>query len=79
MSLSAKTRAPRSAHALRVGSLRSAIVLYDEPHPSLKVHRLKKLAKEFAKSVHPHRTPSSPSTSSARTKTKANTPDACSI
>jgi NAD-dependent histone deacetylase SIR2 len=67
----------RSARALPVGTLRPAIVLYDEPHPlgddigllqtydltrqpdvllimgtSLKVHGLKRLVKEFAKSVH---------------------------
>ncbi|KAE9394447.1 hypothetical protein BT96DRAFT_998462 [Gymnopus androsaceus JB14] len=90
-----KARVARSARVLRVGSLRPAIVLYDEPHPlgddigvvqgsdisrkpemliimgtSLKAHGLKKLVKEFAKSVHSHRTPS-PSTSTARTKTKS--------
>lgn len=73
----AEARVARSARALRIGKLRPAIVLYDEPHPlgddigsietvdlsrkpdlliimgtSLKVHGLKKLVKEFAKSVH---------------------------
>ncbi|TFK98950.1 DHS-like NAD/FAD-binding domain-containing protein [Pterulicium gracile] len=72
-----EARVARSARRLRVGSLRPAIVLYDEPHPlgddigliqssdlarkpdllivmgtSLKVHGLKKLVKEFAKTVH---------------------------
>ncbi|TFK26252.1 hst3 protein [Coprinopsis marcescibilis] len=72
-----EARVARSARALRVGSLRPGIVLYDEPHPlgdeigeiqttdlsrkpdmliimgtSLKVHGLKKLVKEFAKSLH---------------------------
>ena len=67
----------RSARALKIGTLRPAIVLYDEPHPlgddigmiqtadmarkpdmlivmgtSLKVHGLKRLVKDFAKSVH---------------------------
>ncbi|KAF9015601.1 DHS-like NAD/FAD-binding domain-containing protein [Cyathus striatus] len=69
-------RLARSARPIRVGTLRPAIVLYDEPHPhgdeigviqssditrkpdllivmgtSLKVHGLKKLVKEFAKTV----------------------------
>lgn len=91
----AKARVARSARALRVGSLRPAIVLYDEPHPlgddigivqgsdlsrkpemliimgtSLKVHGLKKLVKEFAKSVHSHRTPA-PCPSTARARAKA--------
>ncbi|KAL1748986.1 DHS-like NAD/FAD-binding domain-containing protein [Schizophyllum fasciatum] len=72
-----EARVARSARPLRVGSLRPAIVLYDEPHPlgdeigaiqtsdvgrkpdcliimgtSLKVHGLKKLVKDFAKTVH---------------------------
>ncbi|TRM65897.1 DHS-like NAD/FAD-binding domain-containing protein [Schizophyllum amplum] len=72
-----QARVARSARPLRVGSLRPAIVLYDEPHPlgdeigtiqtsdvgrkpdcliimgtSLKVHGLKKLVKDFAKTVH---------------------------
>jgi len=67
----------RSARPIRVGSLRPAIVLYDEPHPlgddigtiqstdvsrkpdmliimgtSLKVHGLKKLVKDFARTIH---------------------------
>ncbi|KIY51256.1 putative member of the Sir2 family of NAD(+)-dependent protein deacetylase, partial [Fistulina hepatica ATCC 64428] len=70
-------RIARSARPLKVGSLRPAIVLYDEPHPlgdvigtiesidlarrpdclivmgtSLKVHGLKKLVKEFARTIH---------------------------
>ncbi|KAJ7925995.1 DHS-like NAD/FAD-binding domain-containing protein [Mycena leptocephala] len=73
----AEARIARSARTIKVGSLRPAIVLYDEPHPlgddiatiqsadlarkpdmliimgtSLKVHGLKKLVKEFAKTVH---------------------------
>lgn len=73
----AEARVARSARALKIGTLRPAIVLYDEPHPlgddigtiqsgdlakkpdllivmgtSLKVHGLKKLVKEFAKTVH---------------------------
>ncbi|KAF8215993.1 DHS-like NAD/FAD-binding domain-containing protein [Mycena galopus ATCC 62051] len=80
----AKARIARSARSIKVGSLRPAIVLYDEPHPlgddiatmqtadlarkpemliimgtSLKVHGLKKLVKEFAKTVH-SLAPSSP-------------------
>ncbi|WVR06964.1 hypothetical protein IAU60_004000 [Kwoniella sp. DSM 27419] len=72
-----QSRINRAARALPVGTLRPAIVLYDEPHPlgddigalttydlgrqpdlllimgtSLKVHGLKRLVKEFAKSVH---------------------------
>ncbi|KAK8864464.1 hypothetical protein IAR55_001713 [Kwoniella newhampshirensis] len=72
-----ESRLSRSARATPVGTLRPAIVLYDEPHPlgddigqlttydlsrqpdvllimgtSLKVHGLKRLVKEFAKSVH---------------------------
>ncbi|KAL0578495.1 NAD-dependent deacetylase hst3 [Marasmius crinis-equi] len=83
-----RSRVARSARAIRVGSLRPAIVLYDEFHPlgddigtvqssdlgrkpdmliimgtSLKVHGLKKLVKEFAKSVHTHNAPDAPSTS----------------
>ncbi|KAJ7225258.1 DHS-like NAD/FAD-binding domain-containing protein [Mycena pura] len=79
----AEARAARSARTIKVGSLRPAIVLYDEPHPlgddigiiqssdlarkpdmliimgtSLKVHGLKKLVKEFAKSVHSAAPPS---------------------
>jgi NAD-dependent histone deacetylase SIR2 len=67
----------RSARAIRVGSLRPGIVLYDETHPlgddigsihtadlvrkpdmliimgtSLKVHGLKKLVKDFARTIH---------------------------
>jgi NAD-dependent histone deacetylase SIR2 len=74
---SAEARLARSARPIRVGSLRPAIVLYDESHPlgddigaiqtadlsrkpdmliimgtSLKVHGLKKLAKDFARVVH---------------------------
>ncbi|KAJ6503315.1 DHS-like NAD/FAD-binding domain-containing protein [Mycena vitilis] len=81
----AEARIARSARSIKVGSLRPAIVLYDEPHPlgddiatiqtadlarkpdmliimgtSLKVHGLKKLVKEFAKTVH-SLAPSSPS------------------
>ncbi|KAJ7109998.1 DHS-like NAD/FAD-binding domain-containing protein [Mycena epipterygia] len=81
----AQARIARSARTIKVGSLRPAIVLYDEPHPlgddigtiqcadvarnpdmliimgtSLKVHGLKKLVKEFAKTVHSS-APSSPS------------------
>ena len=73
----AEARIARSARAIRVGSLRPAIVLYDESHPlgddigsihsadltrkpdlliimgtSLKVHGLKKLIKDFARTVH---------------------------
>jgi hypothetical protein len=73
----AEARVARSARALKIGTLRPAIVLYDEPHPlgddigmiqtadmarkpdmlivmgtSLKVHGLKKLVKDFAKTVH---------------------------
>ncbi|KAJ7361521.1 DHS-like NAD/FAD-binding domain-containing protein [Mycena albidolilacea] len=80
----AEARIARSARTIKVGSLRPAIVLYDEPHPlgddiatiqsadlsrkpdmliimgtSLKVHGLKKLVKEFAKTVH-SLAPSSP-------------------
>jgi NAD-dependent histone deacetylase SIR2 len=76
-SILAEARIARSARTIKVGSLRPAIVLYDEPHPlgddiatiqsadlarkpdmliimgtSLKVHGLKKLVKEFAKTVH---------------------------
>ncbi|KAI0034169.1 DHS-like NAD/FAD-binding domain-containing protein, partial [Vararia minispora EC-137] len=72
-----QVRIARSARPIRIGSLRPAIVLYDEAHPlgddigtiqttdiarkpdmlivmgtSLKVHGLRKLVKEFAKSVH---------------------------
>ncbi|KAG6817741.1 hypothetical protein H0H87_004532 [Tephrocybe sp. NHM501043] len=72
-----EARVARSARAIRVGTLRPAIVLYDEPHPlgddigaiqtadmsrkpdlliimgtSLKVHGLRKMVKEFAKTVH---------------------------
>jgi NAD-dependent protein deacetylases, SIR2 family len=72
----AQARVARSARPIRVGSLRPAIVLYDEPHPlgddigtiqfadisrkpdmliimgtSLKVHGLKMLVKDFAKTV----------------------------
>ncbi|KAL0071748.1 NAD-dependent deacetylase hst3 [Marasmius tenuissimus] len=82
------SRVARSARAIRVGSLRPAIVLYDEPHPlgddigtvqssdlgrkpdmliimgtSLKVHGLKKLVKQFAKSVHAHTVPDAQGTS----------------
>jgi hypothetical protein len=73
----AEARVARSARPLKIGTLRPAIVLYDEPHPlgddigtiqtadisrkpdmliimgtSLKVHGLKKLVKDFAKTVH---------------------------
>ena len=73
----AQARVARSARAIRVGSLRPAIVLYEESHPlgddigaihtadlarkpdmlvimgtSLKVHGLKKLVKDFARTVH---------------------------
>ena len=73
----AEARAARSARAIRVGTLRPAIVLYDEPHPlgddigsiqmadvgrkpdllivmgtSLKVHGLKKLVRDFARTIH---------------------------
>lgn len=73
----AEARVARSARPIKVGTLRPAIVLYDEPHPlgddigtiqtsdisrkpdmliimgtSLKVHGLKKLVKDFAKTVH---------------------------
>jgi NAD+-dependent protein deacetylase SIR2 len=73
----ASARIARSARATRVGFLRPAIVLYDEPHPlgddigaiqtsdlsrkpdlliimgtSMKVHGLKKLVKDFAKTIH---------------------------
>jgi NAD-dependent histone deacetylase SIR2 len=83
--IAAEARVARSARTIKVGSLRPAIVLYDEPHPlgddigtiqtadlsrkpdmliimgtSLKVHGLKKLVKEFAKTVHAAG-PSSPS------------------
>ncbi|KIM88645.1 hypothetical protein PILCRDRAFT_62275 [Piloderma croceum F 1598] len=72
-----EARVARSARPLKIGTLRPAIVLYDEPHPlgddigtiqtadisrkpdmliimgtSLKVHGLKKLVKDFAKTVH---------------------------
>jgi NAD-dependent histone deacetylase SIR2 len=72
----AEARVARSARAIRVGSLRPAIVLYDEPHPlgedigtiqmadvnkkpdlliimgtSMKVHGLKQLVKDFAKTI----------------------------
>ncbi|KAJ7293119.1 DHS-like NAD/FAD-binding domain-containing protein [Mycena rebaudengoi] len=72
-----EARVARSARSIKVGTLRPAIVLYDEPHPlgddigtiqsadvarnpdmliimgtSLKVHGLKKLVKDFAKTVH---------------------------
>lgn len=86
----AEARMARSARAIRVGSLRPAIVLYDETHPlgddigtihttdinrkpdmliimgtSLKVHGLKKLVKDFAKTIH-----SSPSSSTASSPSK---------
>ncbi|KAF7303260.1 HST3 protein [Mycena kentingensis (nom. inval.)] len=78
----ADARAARCARSIKVGVLRPAIVLYDEPHPfgeeisaiqtadvgrkpdmliimgtSLKVHGLKKLVKDFAKTVHAHNSP----------------------
>ncbi|KAJ7596660.1 DHS-like NAD/FAD-binding domain-containing protein [Mycena floridula] len=81
----AHARKARSARAIKVGTLRPAIVLYDEPHPlgddigtiqgldvarkpdlliimgtSLKVHGLKKLIKDFAKTVHASSSSSSP-------------------
>ncbi|KAF9454074.1 DHS-like NAD/FAD-binding domain-containing protein [Macrolepiota fuliginosa MF-IS2] len=71
-----EARVARSARAIKVGTLRPAIVLYDEPHPlgdeigsiqaadvgrkpdllivmgtSLKVHGLKKLVKDFARTI----------------------------
>ncbi|KAG6877868.1 hypothetical protein C0993_002869, partial [Termitomyces sp. T159_Od127] len=77
MGSSIEARVARSARAIRVGTLRPAIVLYDETHPlgddigaiqsadvtrkpdlliimgtSLKVHGLRKMVKEFAKTVH---------------------------
>ncbi|KAI0319754.1 DHS-like NAD/FAD-binding domain-containing protein [Amylostereum chailletii] len=75
--LRSEARLARAARPLKIGTLRPAIVLYDEAHPlgddigciqsadvsrkpdmliimgtSLKVHGLRKLVKEFAKSVH---------------------------
>ncbi|KAF5385188.1 hypothetical protein D9615_001324 [Tricholomella constricta] len=89
VNIAVKARVARSARAIRVGTLRPAIVLYDEPHPlgddigaiqttdlsrkpdmliimgtSLKVHGLKKMVKEFAKTVHA----SAPSSSSSTAK-----------
>jgi NAD-dependent histone deacetylase SIR2 len=87
----------RSARPLKIGTLRPAIVLYDEPHPlgddigtiqtadigrkpdmliimgtSLKVHGLKKLVKDFAKTVHTSATssgkPLSPKNNNKSTK-----------
>ncbi|KAJ2934041.1 hypothetical protein H1R20_g3058, partial [Candolleomyces eurysporus] len=85
-----EARVARSARAIRVGSLRPAIVLYDEPHPlgedigaiqmadvnkkpdmliimgtSMKVHGLKQLVKDFAKTIH---STSSAATSSSSSK-----------
>jgi len=91
----ADARVARSARSLKIGTLRPAIVLYDEPHPlgddigtiqtadigrkpdmliimgtSLKVHGLKKLVKEFAKTVHASATsggkPSSPKNTNSK-------------
>lgn len=75
-----EARVARSARAIRVGTLRPAIVLYDETHPlgddigaiqsadvarkpdllivmgtSLKVHGLRRMVKEFAKTVHAYK------------------------
>ncbi|KAF9479701.1 DHS-like NAD/FAD-binding domain-containing protein [Pholiota conissans] len=83
-----QARVARSARAIRVGSLRPGIVLYDETHPlgddigsihtadlgrkpdmliimgtSLKVHGLKKLVKDFARTVHSSVSPSAASSS----------------
>ncbi|KAG5644611.1 hypothetical protein DXG03_008089 [Asterophora parasitica] len=85
-----EARVARSARPTRVGSLRPAIVLYDEPHPlgdeigtiqssdllrrpdmliimgtSLKVHGLRKMVKEFAKTVHASAPSSSTSTANS--------------
>ena len=82
MSTTAEARVARSARPTRIGSLRPAVVLYDEPHPlgddigtiqssdiarkpdmliimgtSLKVHGLRKMVKEFAKTVHGQNSP----------------------
>ncbi|GLB35934.1 putative DHS-like NAD FAD-binding domain-containing protein [Lyophyllum shimeji] len=82
-----KARVARSARPVRIGALRPAIVLYDEPHPlgdeigaiqsadvsrkpdmliimgtSLKVHGLRKMVKDFAKTVHSTASSSSSST-----------------
>jgi len=94
---SAEARIARSARPLKIGTLRPAIVLYDEPHPlgddigaiqtadisrkpdlliimgtSLKVHGLRKLVKEFAKTVHASATstgkPLSPKNTNKSTK-----------
>lgn len=84
----AEARIARSARAIRVGSLRPGIVLYDETHPlgddigtihtadlgrkpdmliimgtSLKVHGLKKLVKDFARTIHSSALPSGASSS----------------
>jgi NAD+-dependent protein deacetylase SIR2 len=92
LSATAEARVARSARPTRIGSLRPAVVLYDEPHPlgddigtiqssdlarkpdmliimgtSLKVHGLRKLVKEFAKTVHGQN--SSPRNSRAKTWT----------
>jgi NAD-dependent histone deacetylase SIR2 len=88
----------RSARPLKIGTLRPAIVLYDEPHPlgddigtiqtadiarkpdmliimgtSLKVHGLKKLVKDFARTIHASASSSADgkSTSSPPKKTKS--------
>ncbi|CAA7265948.1 unnamed protein product [Cyclocybe aegerita] len=86
--LRSEARVARSARAIRVGSLRPAIVLYDESHPlgddigaihsadltrkpdmliimgtSLKVHGLKKLVKDFARTIHSSASPSAASSS----------------
>ncbi|EGO05307.1 hypothetical protein SERLA73DRAFT_44108 [Serpula lacrymans var. lacrymans S7.3] len=85
-------RVARSARALKVGTLRPAIVLYDEPHPlgddiatiqtadiarkpdmliimgtSLKVHGLKKLVKDFAKTIRTTSSSSNSAGSSSKT------------
>lgn len=92
----AEARVARSARAIRVGSLRPAIVLYDEPHPlgeeigtiqmadvgkrpdlliimgtSMKVHGLKQLVRDFAKSI---RSPTSSSSSSSSTASPTKRP-----
>ncbi|KAF6761528.1 hst3 protein [Ephemerocybe angulata] len=84
-----EARVARSARAIRVGSLRPAIVLYDEPHPlgdeigaiqmadvskkpdmliimgtSMKVHGLKQLVKDFAKTIHSSSSPAASTSSS---------------
>jgi NAD-dependent histone deacetylase SIR2 len=90
---SAEARASRAARPIKVGRLRPAIVLYDEPHPlgdhigiiqtadmarkpdlliimgtSMKVHGLKKLVKDFAKTIRENRTTTSTLTSRPKPK-----------